>query len=77
MSHVFRQHKKEADHWANVGELVERRKLWWIKEVMLCCVYVDSHTRVLCKVENCKRPENADGSCKENGRIGCGVVILG
>ena len=62
MSHVFRQHNKEADHWANVEASGKKE------------IVVDKGSNV----EKWKTVQGfCDGSCKENGRSGCGVVILG
>ena len=62
VKHVYRAHSQETDHWANIG-VQERRK-----------IIID------------RRNDSAtwkairgfwDGSFKDNGRSGCGVVIKG
>ena len=62
VSHVVREHNKEADHWANV-------RAGGKKEIV---VGKGSHEVKWKTVKGFW-----DGSCKEDGRSGCGVVVKG
>ena len=60
--HVYREQNKEADHWANVGAVGKKE------------IVVDKGSNT----EKWKAIKGFwDGSCKENGRSGCGVVVEG
>ena len=62
VEHVFREHNREADHRANVGTDGKRE------------ITVDKGSNP----EKWKAVKGFwDGSCKENGRSGCGVVVKG
>ena len=61
MKHIFREHNKEADHWANVGAGAK-------KEIVIG----KNNTEKWKAIKGF-----SDGSCKENGRSGCGVVVKG
>ena len=62
VKHIFREHNQEVDHWANLG--------------------VEGQRKIL--VDWCSNSETWkavkgfwDGSSKDNGKSGCGVVIKG
>ena len=62
MKHIFREHNQEADHWANVGAGVKKE------------IVVDKGS----KTEKWKAVKGFwDGSCKDNGRRKCGVIVKG
>ena len=59
VKHIFREHN-EADHWANVGAEGQRK------------VVVDRKSNA----DTWKAVKGFwDGSCKDDGKSGCGVVI--
>ena len=60
VKHKFREHNKEADHWANVGVEGQRKVVIDKKS--------NAHTWKAVK-------GFWDGSCRENGESGCGVLI--
>ena len=61
VKHIFREHN-EADHWANVGAEGQRK------------VVVDRKSNAA----TWKAVKGFwDGSCKDNGKSGCGVAIKG
>ena len=58
--HILREHNKEADHWPNVGAEGQRK------------VVIDKKSNV----HTWKAVKGFwDGSYKDNGKSGCGVVI--
>ena len=62
VKHTFREHNKEADHWANVGAEGQRKTV------------IDRNS----DADTWKASKGFwDGSCKESGKSGCGVVIKG
>ena len=62
VKHIFREHNQEADHWAIVGTEGQRQ------------VVIDREN----DADTWKAVERFwDGSCKDNEKSGCGVVIKG
>ena len=62
VKHIFWEHNKEVDHWANVGAEGQRK------------VVSDRKS----DADTWKAVEGFwDGSCEDNGKSGCGVVIKG
>ena len=60
VKHIFREHNQEADHWANVGPEGQKKAV------------IDKKSNA----DTWKAVERFwDGSCKDNGENGCGVVI--
>ena len=62
VKHIIWEHNWEADHWANVGAEGQRK------------VVIDRKSND----DTWKAVKGfLNGSCKDNGKSGCGVVIKG
>ena len=62
VKHVFREHNQEADAWANIGAKGQRKIVLDNGDNSATWKAVKGYW---------------DGSFKDNGKIGCGVVIKG